>query len=46
MDAFLYASAKIIVFNKRQQQIQKFTTDIFGFQQIMKMKARLKSLDL
>lgn len=33
MDAFLYACAKIIVFNKRAQQFEKYTVYylLFGF---------------
>ena len=31
MDAFLYASAKIIVFDKRTQQIEKYTGVILWF---------------
>jgi hypothetical protein len=32
MDAFLYACAKIIVFNKRAQQIEKYPAGFYGFQ--------------
>jgi len=32
MDAVLYASAKIIVFNKRTQQFEKYANVICGFQ--------------
>jgi hypothetical protein len=35
MDAFLCATAKIIVFNKRAQQIGKYTPDICSFQPIV-----------
>jgi hypothetical protein len=38
MDAFLYASAKIIVFNKRAQQIKKYKMGFYRFQRISEMK--------